>query len=493
MKKNIIYILTLGLVIAACSSEDDLNHEAKSLVTEKQLLDLADSSPEAALTINLGVEDGQYSFMREYATNFGDTGGRHDDYGQKSIDLGVDLLSNDVSMAIDHWMGNYYSYRGRTQDFSTTRIVWNFYYSIIMNVNSIIGKIAPDVADEDLKHLRARAMAIRAYSYFNLVRFYQHTYQKNPQAAGVPLYAPEQGIDSKGRGTVQQVYDLILSDLDYAFTNVDGYSRPSKEKLNKQVVAGIYARVLLETGTDDALCAQMANVAKSGYSLMSATEWVNGGFDNIGNSEWMWGADINSESSTVYASFFSHMATLNAGYAGLIGAYKSIDVRLYNAISDTDARKQAFGDADDTNAPYANYKFYDATFFEGDYVYMRASEMYLIEAEALARSGNNVQAAEVLHDLVSNRDSAYTLSTKTGTALVAEIQLHRRIELWGEGFAWLDMKRNGMALERDYTGSNHTAYGKKNFASDANEMLFQIPEKELDNNTEINEVDQNPI
>jgi len=491
MKTKLLILLTLTFFVVSC--DEDMDYEAKSLVTEKQLLELAESSPEAALTINLGVEDGQYAFMREYSTNFSDTGGRHDDYGQKSIDLGVDLLSNDAIMVMDHWFGNYYSYRGRTQDFSTTRIIWNFYYTIIMNVNSIIGKIAEDVSDENLRHLRSRAMAIRAYCYFNLIRVYQHTYKKNPEAPGVPLYAPEQGIDNKARGKVQDVYNLILSDLDYAFANIDGYNRPSKEKLNKNVVAGIYARVLLETGTNDVLCAQMAKTARTGYSLMSASEWVNGGFDNISNPEWMWGADINAESSTIYASFFSHMGTLNPGYTGIIGVYKTIDARLYAAIPDTDARKQAFGDANDTNAPYANYKFYDETFFQGDYVYMRAAEMYLIEAEALARSGSASDAADVLYDLVSTRDTGYTLSNSTGDALVSEIHLQRRIELWGEGFAWLDMKRNGVDLVRDYTGSNHSAFGKLNFAYDDNEMLFQIPERELDNNTEINEIDQNPI
>jgi len=490
MKTRLIYLLLLTLLLVACS-EDEINFDAKSLVTEKQLIELGESSPEAALTINVGVEDGQYAFMRTFDT--GDLGGRHDDYGQKSIDLGSDLLGNDMVQVMDHWMGNYYSYRGRTQDFSTTNIIWNFYYTIIMNVNSIIVKIAPDVSNDNLKHLRARALAIRAYSYFNLIRYYQHTYKSNPDAPGVPIYAPEQDIDLKGRNTVQEVYNLILSDLEYAFTNIEGYSRPSKEKLNKNVVAGIYARVLLETGTNDALCAQMANVAKAPYTLMSASEYVNGGFDSISNPEWMWGADINSESSTVYASFFSHMGTLNPGYTGIIGVYKTIDSRLYHSIPDTDERKKVFGDENDPVVPYANYKFYDETFFLGDYVYMRAAEMYLIEAEALARSGNESGAADVLFELVSTRDPGYTKSTKTGNSLVSEIHLQRRIELWGEGFSWLDMKRNGVDLVRDYEGSNHSAFGKFNRPISDNQMLFQIPERELDNNVEINDADQNPI
>ena len=181
------------------------------------------------------------------------------------------------------------------------------------------------------------------------------------------------------------------------------------------------------------------------------------------------------------------------GYTGIIGVYKTIDSRLYNSIPDTDERKKVFGDENDNVVPYANYKFYDETFFIGDYVYMRAAEMYLIEAEAQARSGNASEAANVLYELVSTRDPGYTKSTKTGNSLVSEIHLQRRIELWGEGFSWLDMKRNGVDLERDYEGSNHSAFGKFNRPISDNQMLFQIPERELDNNVEINDIDQNPI
>ncbi len=485
MKKSVYYLSLFALVFSFSCQEEDFIEDAKGLVTEQQLEELASSSPEAALTINVGVEDGQYAFMREFSTNFEQTGSRHDDFGQKSIDLGLDLMSNDVVQVQDHWFGNYYAYRGRTQDFSTTSIIWNFYFSIIRNVNSVIAQIPADATDDRLRHLRARAMGLRAHCYFNLVRVYQYTYQGNEAAAGVPLYTEDVSIAS--RATVQEIYDVILSDLDWAFENITGYSRETKEKLNKEVIAGLYARVLLETGTNWTLCAQMANVAKGGGSLISADEYVNSGFDEISSAGWLWGSDINNETSTIYASFFSHMATNNPGYAGFLGIYKSIDKRLYDAIPATDARKNAF------LPDYRNVKFEDATFFEGDYVYMRVAEMYLIEAEALARSGNNAGAAQALFDLVSTRDTAYSLSSNTGQALVDEILLHRRIELWGEGFAWFDMKRNGVALERDYTGSNHALFGNFNFPVGDNSFLFQIPESELNNSEFINAGDQNPL
>ncbi len=68
----------------------------------------------------------------------------------------------------------------------------------------------------------------------------------------------------------------------------------------------------------------------------------------------------------------------------------------------------------------------------GDPVYMRAGEMYLIEAEAKAKY-NDATAQDVLFTLVSNCDPGYVKSTKTGQALVDEIILQRRMELWGKG------------------------------------------------------------
>ena len=487
MKKKILLSLLIVVSIYSCEKEF-LNTDSKEYVTKQQLNDLASSSPEALLKINTSVESGQYSFLREFSTNQEDTGFRHDDYGQMSINLGLDLMSNDMVQIQDHWMGNYYSYRGRTQDFSTTRIIWNFYYSIIYNVNSIIAQVPEDATDQDLLHLKARARGLRAWSYFNLVRIYQYSYQGNQFAAGIPIYDGED-INEPSRTPLEDVYALILDDIRLAYTNIEGYSRATKETLNKAVIAGIYARILLETGTDYTKCASLAAEAKSTAPLMTATQWVSEGFSDINNSEWMWGSDINGESSTIYASFFSHVSSLNAGYAGLLNIHKTIDKRLFEAISETDVRKTAFDQA----SGYLNYKFFDFTFFEGDYVYMRAAEMYLMEAEALARSGNDSQAATVLYQLVSTRDPGYTLSTNTGQNLINEILLQRRIELWGEGFAWYDMKRNGIALVRDYTDSNHAAFGRENYSATAHEFLFQIPIAEIENNLEINTEDQNPL
>src|SRR6185436_8400710 len=114
----------------------------------------------------------------------------------------------------------------------------------------------------------------------------------------------------------------------------------------------------------------------------------------------------------------------------------------------------------------------------GDVPLMRASEMFLIEAEARANMGNSAAAAAALYELAKKRNSAYTLSTATGSALLKEIYLQRRIELWGEGFRFYDLKRLNLPLDR----SRHTflpSYQKNVPAGDI-KWQFAIPQAEID-------------
>ena len=84
---------------------------------------------------------------------------------------------------------------------------------------------------------------------------------------------------------------------------------------------------------------------------------------------------------------------------------------------------------------------------------MRAAEMVLIEAEALARQGKNAEAATVMAELMKNRQPSWNAASVN----VNDVLLQRRIELWGEGFSYFDLKRNNKGIDRNYEGSNHLA------------------------------------
>ncbi|NJW53171.1 RagB/SusD family nutrient uptake outer membrane protein [Salinimicrobium oceani] len=484
MKKYLLITALGALALGSCSSDLDL--ENKELVSREQINALAESSPEALLVVTEGINDGANAFLRSYST-YG--AGAHSDFGLKAIHLGTDLMSNDVVMTRSHWFSEYHNYLGREQQNTRgTATVWNFYYTVIRDVNGIVELIPADTENPELLASLGKALALRGLAYFDLIRLYADGER------GIPLYTEDTFIAS--RAATSQVVTQIGEDLERAYDALEGYNRVNKTQINQDVVAGLLARYYLEYG-DYAQAIAMSEQAQSAGSLMSE-EQIFDGFDEISNPSWIWGADITPETSSIYASFFSHMANLNAGYAGLLQVYKSVDKRLYDAIPATDARKDWFVGADQVEEfglpQYANVKFVDDTFFEGDYVYMRVEEMLLIEAEARALSGDDEGAAQALFELVSKRDSSYTLSTKTGDALLEEIRLQRRIELWGEGFAFFDMKRWDMPLVRNYEGTNHAGWaGQHNFAAGSPKFILQIPISEINNNDEIGPGDQNPL
>lgn len=84
----------------------------------------------------------------------------------------------------------------------------------------------------------------------------------------------------------------------------------------------------------------------------------------------------------------------------------------------------------------------------------------------------------------SGRDPSYT-NTKTGADLFNEIKTYSAIELWGEGFDWLDLKRwgdsvkqNNYANEGNFVSTLDVTYGP----TEKNNWVWKIPEKETDYN-----------
>ncbi len=247
----------------------------------------------------------------------------------------------------------------------------------------------------------------------------------------------------------------------------------------------------------------MASEVVAATSLMSTTEY-QGGFDDISNVEWLWGADITTLTSTLYASFFSHMDAVNlAGYAG-IGVLKVVDASLYDSMADNDVRKacvDGFGDDDYTYYPGLQLKFRDDTkSFEGDYVFLRSAEAYYIKAEAEAAQ-DKISDAQATLDIISDARATDGVSTyvwsSDKTELIDQIFLHKRIEMWGEGFGLFEFNRLMKTIDRTYDGTNHPAGnvigGDRAIPWGDTARYMQIPNSELEGNEYISSEDQNPL
>jgi len=118
--------------------------------------------------------------------------------------------------------------------------------------------------------------------------------------------------------------------------------------------------------------------------------------------------------------------------------------------------------------------------------------MYLIKAEAEARDGLYDDAAQTLYELMQNRDPEYELSTATGEDLIDEIMFHRAVELWGEGFNWIDLKRTGEPLNRQNKGHSEQLAVTLYEEADTDRWIWLIPTDEINANDAISSGDQNP-
>ena len=119
---------------------------------------------------------------------------------------------------------------------------------------------------------------------------------------------------------------------------------------------------------------------------------------------------------------------------------------------------------------------------------MRADEFHLLSAECAARLGNDADAKATMINLLDNRipDASAVVNPLSGSDLQDFIYLQTRIELWGEGKSYYAMKRNQATVTR---GTNHVFRAGESFVYDSDEMSFQIPQSEINNNPSI--TDQN--
>ncbi len=479
--KYFIAAIAITTVINSCSS--DLNTLPEGDISGEQLND-DQSKPEKIL-------GGIYLDLRSNGAG-GTTS--HSDFGIMAIKAGADLMSNDVIQATNQHLGMFYNYEATNASNLASEIVWTTFYARIFIINKLLDDLQTDTSAKN-RAIKGQLLALRAYSYFYLVRFYANDYKGHPSDPGLPLVLTASN-QSQGlpRSTVSEVYGQIIKDIEESIVLLDSFARPSRAQIDQRTAKAIAAEVFLQTG-DYVKAGKYAAEGKQGIALMTEDDYTTTGFSNINNPEVIWGFHNNVSTMSIgnyYASFFSMFDNTNEGYAGAAQIRKLIDKRLYEAIPATDYRKKVFNGSQNAsytfngktkNYPaYVSWKFKDPSLFEGDYIYIRASSLYYIEAEALARQGREAEARQILFDITSKRDKNYLLSSKSGIELINEIVLQKRIELWGEGYAWFDMKRLNTPLERIYPGTNHT-FGRFNLTPD--KFRFQIPNKEINNNPQI--------
>ncbi|MDR0694364.1 MAG: RagB/SusD family nutrient uptake outer membrane protein [Prevotellaceae bacterium] len=497
MKTNKIIILLLSLVFMGVScSEEFFDVPVTNTMTADAAARAADIDPSKVTSF----VDALYNTLINPSLV---TDGSHDAFGYMAILHGCDMMTEDIVMTPLHWFIYDYLHDNREWSYARTNVIWRYFYTVIAGANNVLLMTSAESTSPDILAARGQSLALRAMSYFYLIQLYQHVYpvSSSGDLPGIPMYYAmnEEKKNSTNRVGVATVLAQVEEDLTTAISCLKGWTRGSKNHVDYSVANGLLARYyLLVEEWDKAIAA--AKEARKEYAIMPVSS-IFDGFMKINNVEWMWGYDHNSETTTLYASFFSHISNLTAGYAGMNYAARLVDKRLYESIPESDARKKWF----QTNPasikpvitpaekavawelPYANLKFGFDGAFTMDYLYMRAGEMVLIEAEALAQKGSGAAAATVLKELLSQRNPDWNETSVT----VDDVWMQRRIELWGEGFAMFDLKRLHKGIDRNYPGSNHYSSAKFAIPAGDKRWIYRIPQSEILENPDISEADNN--
>jgi hypothetical protein len=483
MKRIIFSLISISLLLASCS-EDFLTTQPTDRISQQTLDDYINSSPEGILALTEPLVAGFYDRMITYQ-------GNHDVFGQKAVDHSMDLQGMDMVQVQHHWFGWDYLMENRDYNYRRVNQTWAYYYQLIYAANQVLLNMPEVALDNRIKSVKGQALAIRAFSYYYLIRIYQFTYDGHQHRLGVPLYRQSLTLVEDGRrATVEQVYEGIIEDFTNAYLNLKDVTIASKTNINAKTTALFLADAYL-TMKNYEQAAYYANIARQGYSLMSRDQYKQG-FNDIDNPEVMWGINVTSENTTYYASFPSHMChwmsdgSLADGYGGPY-APKAIYSELFNAIPATDVRKEIFEPTGPKS--YYNKKFLQIQGFLADLIFARVAEAYLIEAEALSYT-NEAQAREVLFQLISSRNPNYTLSSNSGDGLRDEIQLHKRIELWGEGRVQFDRKRLKLGVDRAAIPGNHRSDALMVFPWNNKTFVFAMPSSEINSNPNL-ELDEN--
>ncbi len=527
MKRTKIYIITLLSAFALIGCTDYLDtYPEGGTITEEQKIKANKANPELLAADVAAI----YANMIEYYGVLGDD--YHNDFGYAAACLYMDSNGADMTSANIgyNWFGPNGDYSDREYSSTRTFFMWALFYKQIASANIVLSSVDQDSSDPLIKAFVGQALAVRAFDYLSLAQLHQFTYVGNESKPCVPIVTeettPEEAANNP-RATVQEVYELIMSDLDKAVVLLKGYNRPDKGYVDQGVAYGLRARAnLLMNNWDAAVADADSALSVSGAKPYTLQEVSRPAFADATDKTVMWANMITENNDIVKSGIVnmpSHLCSFYTdGYVG-VGAWRKINRPLYNKINSGDIRKQwwlndneesdlvkgsvynkwretASADGDFgplTNVKFGPYKGNDGLYNQTaaqDWFLMRAEEMILIKAEGLAMSGKTAEAKAVLENFVNTNRMAtgsYT-APSDATGLQDAIWFQRRIELWGEGFSFYDIMRLKKPVTRVENGvTSFPAAWQFNIPAEAPILLWLVPKSEIEANKGISEADNN--
>ena len=469
------------------------------------------------------------AFMNNFNTlNRGSNEEEHFDWGYGSIMHYRDVLTGDLPLVAPYNGGKYLQWGYNTYmggDYVFAQYFWNYYYKYILTTNNLIQAVDVNSASETQLGYVAVAKAFRALLYLDLARMYEflpndvtnavNSDGNNVEGLTVPIVTElttEAEARNNPRVSHADMYEFILSDLNFAEEFIDNVKMVNKTLPNLAVVQGLKARLYMWNLDYANAKIYAENAIGSGkYSITTEKDWLSTttGFNDLSNSAWMWGTQATGDDDVVQTGILNWTSWMSNetdfGYA-VAGAFVQIDKNLYEKMNNTDFRKLAFLAPEDSElygkSPmidpalidyfpvYGSLKFRPNEGNMADYKVaassayplMRIEEMYFIQMESAAQSGSVSTAVDLLKSFMGNRDTSFDCTATSKEDVINAIITQKRIEFFGEGISFFDMKRLNMPVTRGYENTNWLPNARFNTAGRPAWSNFCIVRTEGNNN-----------
>jgi hypothetical protein len=369
------------------------------------------------------------------------------------------------------------------------------------------------ITDVDRKKLAAEALFIRAYHYFNLVRLF----------GGVFVVSdPISPADAKtmSRASEADTYKLIEADLKASAANginakFTALAAGDVGKANSWAAKGLLAKVYLTMNRKaEAITLLQDVMLNSGYSLQSSYANVFSVANEM-NSEILFAVRYKAGGLGLGSDFANQFAPLGSGAAVVNGDGKGLNyptAELDTAFITADARRAtALGVYGTGTAAKLYVKKYVSTVAvvndaENDWPVLRYADIILMLAEAQGSSSNSI----ALINQIRTRAALPVANPATVAAFEQLLSNERRLEFAFENQRWFDLVRFNTTLTtikaeqrmKDHFANEYNAHYKFYTAPaltlaelqanvTTNKLLLPIPQREIDNNTQL-KITQNP-
>ncbi len=271
MKKliiNVVFVSVYTLLFTACS-EDILNTAPYSFTSPENFYKTAD---DAELAIN-----GCYSVINDGSLN-GD--GNYDTFGRGLLFM---LNAGTDEMVTRDGFGNTdYAPWGLASFSSTNKFLtfnWLYWYSGINRVNTLLENIESiDMSEDRRLEIKGEARFLRGLYHMYLAQMF----------GAIPTYEVSLANPKKARQPLNEVYELITEDLNYAYQNLNNRSSTTG-RANKWTAGGYLAKVYAYLGS-----CKTFNAGEDLSFPLNSFSWVNA--DEMYNNALIVSADVVNNS-----------------------------------------------------------------------------------------------------------------------------------------------------------------------------------------------------